>query len=169
MLGTDEEKIACICGVNKPVTGKFMLDCDNCHRWFHGTCVSIPNVESTPKTWCCDDCVIVSALKIQNHSLNKKGTEATEQVFQSLHAQILIFRTFFYIIPALVDAAGYKLLLPNGVSELENTIDKITPTNNRSTALSDDLDEVSATNTVYKQLILNYLSRRCESNDLLSK
>jgi hypothetical protein len=30
---------------------KFMLDCDVCHKWFHGECVGIKNVEETPEKW----------------------------------------------------------------------------------------------------------------------
>lgn len=34
-----EEDARCIC--NKGDFGSFMLDCDDCHKWFHGACVGI--------------------------------------------------------------------------------------------------------------------------------
>ena len=34
-----------------------MLDCDRCHRWFHGPCVGV--VEGMlPENWVCDECQI---------------------------------------------------------------------------------------------------------------
>lgn len=39
-----EEDASCI-GCNKPPQqGGWMLDCDDCHVWFHGACVGMPEV-----------------------------------------------------------------------------------------------------------------------------
>ena len=35
--------------------GSAMLDCDDCHRWFHEACVGIRGNDMT--TWYCDECV----------------------------------------------------------------------------------------------------------------
>ncbi|CAN0292143.1 unnamed protein product, partial [Ectocarpus fasciculatus] len=46
-----EESIRCICGGAGRDTGDggeggvMMLDCDRCHRWFHGHCVGITSQE----------------------------------------------------------------------------------------------------------------------------
>jgi hypothetical protein len=34
-----------------------MLDCDDCHRWFHGECVGI-DPSTTPAIWYCDQCLL---------------------------------------------------------------------------------------------------------------
>jgi len=33
-----QEDAVCLCG-RGAITGTWMLDCDRCHRWFHGSCV----------------------------------------------------------------------------------------------------------------------------------
>jgi len=34
-----------------------MLDCDDCHRWFHGFCVDVDSA-NPPETWYCDNCMV---------------------------------------------------------------------------------------------------------------
>ena len=39
----------------------FMLDCDKCHRWFHGACVGVPAAETElPEVWHCDHCLSIA-------------------------------------------------------------------------------------------------------------
>ncbi|PRP82326.1 hypothetical protein PROFUN_10230 [Planoprotostelium fungivorum] len=57
---TDEER--CICG--QGYGGRFMLDCDKCHFWFHSTCVGIDR-KKIPKTWHCPNC---TGIKIELHN-----------------------------------------------------------------------------------------------------
>lgn len=46
-----EERVRCVCGGAGRGTGEgeeggvMMVDCDRCHRWFHGHCVGIPSQE----------------------------------------------------------------------------------------------------------------------------
>jgi hypothetical protein len=40
---------------------RFMLDCDNCHRWFHGECVGVDQ-DSFTGTWFCDQCLIMQQI-----------------------------------------------------------------------------------------------------------
>ena len=53
----------CFCGraYDPNETATFMLDCDNCHRWFHGTCVGIDLLQS----WLCDHCRLSTAVTDQ--------------------------------------------------------------------------------------------------------
>ena len=57
------ENTSCIC--NRPhITNTFMLDCDRCHKWFHGSCVSVRR-DSIPDSWFCDECNMLSVVKVQ--------------------------------------------------------------------------------------------------------
>ncbi len=51
------ETIRCVCGNNTEMPDKMMLDCDQCHAWFHGRCVGI-TADTLPKRWFCDSCFI---------------------------------------------------------------------------------------------------------------
>lgn len=49
------EVIRCACG--KGYNGEFMLDCDHCHCWFHGSCVGVREAEDgVYDEWLCDAC-----------------------------------------------------------------------------------------------------------------
>lgn len=39
------ESVGCVCGGTAGGHGGMMLDCDRCHRWFHGPCVGISSQE----------------------------------------------------------------------------------------------------------------------------
>eukprot|EP00742_Colponemidia_sp_Colp-10_P010652 GILJ01011719.1.p1 GENE.GILJ01011719.1~~GILJ01011719.1.p1 ORF type:complete len:1804 (-),score=314.35 GILJ01011719.1:286-5187(-) len=56
------EDSQCVCG--KGYGQRFMLDCDTCHRWFHGECVGV-TPDSPPSVWYCDECQIRTALERQ--------------------------------------------------------------------------------------------------------
>lgn len=58
--GEQEEDDRCIC--NQGYNGWFMLDCDNCHRWFHGHCVGVDSF-NIPSIWFCRDCQNIQSLK----------------------------------------------------------------------------------------------------------
>ena len=48
------EVFGCPCGVRQyNETDGYMLDCDLCHRWFHGACMGVP--ESADE-WYSDHC-----------------------------------------------------------------------------------------------------------------
>lgn len=48
-----------------------MLDCDNRHRWFHGTCVGIPVAEEADllQSWLCDHCRLSTAVTDQRQRI----------------------------------------------------------------------------------------------------
>eukprot|EP01006_Ploeotia_vitrea_P017905 TRINITY_DN49142_c0_g1_i1.p1 TRINITY_DN49142_c0_g1~~TRINITY_DN49142_c0_g1_i1.p1 ORF type:complete len:874 (+),score=120.55 TRINITY_DN49142_c0_g1_i1:48-2669(+) len=46
----------CIC--NQPASAdEFMIECENCHKWYHGQCVAVSkDYAKTIDQWICDDC-----------------------------------------------------------------------------------------------------------------
>ncbi|XP_022250009.1 PHD finger protein 3-like isoform X2 [Limulus polyphemus] len=55
----DPERLWCIC--RKPHGGRFMIGCDGCEEWFHGSCVGITRqkgrkMEKDRKEWLCSKC-----------------------------------------------------------------------------------------------------------------
>ncbi len=53
---SSKEVNRCFCGRTNLVD-TFMLDCDRCHNWFHGSCVGIAK-DNLPNTWICDECTM---------------------------------------------------------------------------------------------------------------
>ena len=51
-----KEVNGCFCGREK--SNVFSLDCDRCHRWFHGNCLRIAK-DYTPTHWNCDECKMI--------------------------------------------------------------------------------------------------------------
>ena len=68
---TDEGEVtACVCGVAYDERLGFMLDCDLCHRWFHGACVGVPSDEKDlPEQWYCDQCRLSTAVADQRQRM----------------------------------------------------------------------------------------------------
>ncbi len=52
----DKEINRCFCG-RKNLLDTFMLDCDRCHGWFHGSCIGIAK-DNLPDVWICDECTM---------------------------------------------------------------------------------------------------------------
>lgn len=55
----DPERLWCIC--RKPHNDKFMIECDRCKDWFHGTCVGVTRqqgrlLEKENREWVCPKC-----------------------------------------------------------------------------------------------------------------
>ena len=67
-----EEDTTCICGRSNRID-KFMLDCDRCHKWFHGSCVQIRK-DDIPEFWVCDDCKMLCCVKEQAKFFQYKKT-----------------------------------------------------------------------------------------------
>jgi hypothetical protein len=90
----------CICG--GPSDGSFMLGCDKCDRWFHGSCVQIEkqNIGSISNCWVCPPCSSTTPGAIQNEEKREKqdhvsclddlhdleSTDVTESENVSAHA-----------------------------------------------------------------------------------
>jgi PHD-finger len=51
-----DEVVMCLCNQR---TDEFMLDCDECHCWYHGRCVAVTKeVAEAGVTWVCDRCQV---------------------------------------------------------------------------------------------------------------
>jgi len=64
------EDATCVCG--RGYDGGFMLDCDRCHRWFHGSCVGIEAQEDDlPSEWFCESCQLSRAVTQQRRTISR--------------------------------------------------------------------------------------------------
>lgn len=70
-----EEVNRCFCGRGHLDT--FMVDCDRCHCWFHGSCIGITK-DAVPDEWICDECKLQTAVMDQAKvfSRSKQGSTA---------------------------------------------------------------------------------------------
>ena len=68
---TDEGEVtACLCGQTFSDALGFMLDCDKCHRWFHGSCVGMLAADAElPDHWLCDNCRLSTAVHDQRQRI----------------------------------------------------------------------------------------------------
>lgn len=62
----DPDRLWCIC--KQPHSNRFMICCDKCEDWFHGTCVNITktqgkNMEEKNIKWLCPNCKTGGAIK----------------------------------------------------------------------------------------------------------
>ena len=55
-----KDTIKCYCG-RTGMAGFFMVDCDRCHGWFHGSCVNLSK-DNCPRHWVCDECTLQLAV-----------------------------------------------------------------------------------------------------------
>eukprot|EP00559_Dactyliosolen_fragilissimus_P006500 CAMPEP_0184859868 /NCGR_PEP_ID=MMETSP0580-20130426/4833_1 /TAXON_ID=1118495 /ORGANISM="Dactyliosolen fragilissimus" /LENGTH=1965 /DNA_ID=CAMNT_0027356725 /DNA_START=12 /DNA_END=5909 /DNA_ORIENTATION=+ len=60
----------CVCGRTSLVE-TFMLDCDRCHSWFHGSCMGIAK-DKLPEMWICDACAIQLVIIEQSNFLSRR-------------------------------------------------------------------------------------------------
>lgn len=51
----------------------FWLDCDSCHKWFHGACVGILS-EQVPDAWFCDNCLIRRKIHDRKANIQKNSS-----------------------------------------------------------------------------------------------
>jgi cohesin loading factor subunit SCC2 len=85
-----EEVNRCFCGRGNLDT--FMVDCDRCHSWYHGSCVTITK-DSVPDQWFCDDCKLQTAILDQAKVFGRShdGSEAlTSKDHNHVFRQVLL-------------------------------------------------------------------------------
>lgn len=56
-----KEQDTCFCNQTS-ASDRFLIDCDHCHKWFHGDCVSIEK-SSVPTQWFCETCQVFLKLE----------------------------------------------------------------------------------------------------------
>lgn len=87
------EENKCFCGRTN-LLDTFMLDCDRCHAWFHGSCVDITK-DKLPEVWICDNCkmqmIVIEQTKTITERILRKERASIEKyqldekcVFQQL-------------------------------------------------------------------------------------
>ena len=85
-----EEVNRCFCGRGNLDT--FMVDCDRCHFWYHGSCVTITK-DNVPDQWFCDDCKLQTAILDQSKVFGRShdGLEAlTSKDHNHVFRQVLL-------------------------------------------------------------------------------
>ena len=74
----------CFCGRDSIDT--FMVDCDRCHSWYHGSCIGITK-DTVPDVWLCDDCTLQNAVLEQAQVFARgSDTSAALTTFDHSHA-----------------------------------------------------------------------------------
>jgi len=72
----------CFCG-RTTLTDTFMLDCDRCHCWFHGSCVAIAK-DNLPDIWVCDECtmqlMVLDQMKIFSAKYGREGSTVDQSI-----------------------------------------------------------------------------------------
>lgn len=79
----DPDKLWCIC--RKPHGNRFMISCDKCRDWFHGTCVNVTptrgrKLELTGKPWHCPLCEVVMIDKKKQKQAQQKPKQRKGKV-----------------------------------------------------------------------------------------
>jgi len=86
-LESKNEINGCYCGKEK--SNVFSLDCDRCHRWFHGNCLRIAK-DFTPTTWYCDECkMMLYAMEQLGLNLSIGGTCEEQGIEQDDRVHIM--------------------------------------------------------------------------------
>ncbi|CAL1288413.1 unnamed protein product [Larinioides sclopetarius] len=72
----DPKKLWCIC--RKPHNSRFMIQCDKCEDWFHGSCVGVTKqygrqLEKQKKEWNCPNC------RLKGESSPQKAEKSSKQ------------------------------------------------------------------------------------------
>ena len=66
------DQFRCFCG-REGLVETFMLDCDRCHGWFHGSCIGIPK-DKLPEIWICDECTMQMLVLEQANAITNKSS-----------------------------------------------------------------------------------------------
>lgn len=78
-----EEVNRCFCGRGRDA---FMIDCDRCHSWYHGSCIGITQ-DAVPDAWFCDDCTLQSTVLAQAQVFARgSDTSRSLSTFDHSHA-----------------------------------------------------------------------------------
>ncbi|PIK62821.1 putative CXXC-type zinc finger protein 1 [Apostichopus japonicus] len=74
MTGTDEEVIYCLCRSSDCST--FMIACDICEEWYHGSCVGVEESESSKiKRYACPPCIERDPTNVTIYKDKRQGKE----------------------------------------------------------------------------------------------
>lgn len=79
-----EEVNRCFCG--RDFLNTFMMDCDRCHSWYHGSCIGVTK-DTVPDAWFCDDCTLQTAV-LDQAKVFARGSDTSNSLttFDHSHA-----------------------------------------------------------------------------------
>jgi hypothetical protein len=77
--GEAGEVIGCECQVELDASKAFMLDCDSCHRWFHGICVGVDESDADSVVFMCDQCQVRKQFVLQSERMLKFAADAAAE------------------------------------------------------------------------------------------
>lgn len=80
-----EEVNRCFCG--RGTLDTFMIDCDLCHSWHHGSCIGITK-DTIPDKWYCDDCTLHTTVLDQAKDF-ARGCETSSSLTSFDHSHVL--------------------------------------------------------------------------------
>ena len=80
-----EEINRCFCGRGNLDT--FMVDCDRCHSWHHGSCVGITK-DTVPDSWLCDDCTLQTTV-VEQAKVFARGSRDSDSLTSTDHNHVL--------------------------------------------------------------------------------
>jgi hypothetical protein len=134
-----------------------MIDCDDCHRWFHGECIGI-SAGAPPPNWLCDQCLV-------RHKLDKShsDSQAASQNVEEQSTGVAPVKKPLLLSPKIKKT---KKRTNIDVGEDDNNIDLPADYGmniDQDVAMEDvdasteNIDEALKTN-VSKELVLNYLA-----------
>ena len=81
----EQEVNRCFCGRGNLDT--FMVDCDRCHSWYHGSCVGISK-DTVPDCWFCDDCTLQTTI-LNQAKVFARGGAASKALTSKDHNHVL--------------------------------------------------------------------------------
>jgi cohesin loading factor subunit SCC2 len=84
-LEPEEEVNRCFCGRGNLDT--FMVDCDRCHSWYHGSCIGITK-DTVPDQWFCDECKLQTAI-LDQAKVFKRSNDGTMTLTSKDHNHVL--------------------------------------------------------------------------------
>ncbi|KAF9303124.1 hypothetical protein BGZ74_004319 [Mortierella antarctica] len=82
-MDVDEDQIYCLC---RTAESGMMVECDECHEWYHGTCVRVTKREASSKSnYICPVCNLSIVLRRDNHRPSLGQLAAAYMEGHSLH------------------------------------------------------------------------------------
>lgn len=144
-----EEVNRCFCGRDN--LDLFMVDCDLCHSWYHGSCIGITK-DTVPVSWFCDDCTLQTAVMDQAKVFARGSDKSSDlSTFDHSHSlrQLLLHQMTANSLASSQSAMAREFMIATWVKSItlaKNQQDRVTG--------SFDLDLVRSHGTCYLLMVL---------------
>lgn len=122
-----EEINRCFCGRGNLDT--FMIDCDRCHSWHHGSCVGVSK-DTVPDTWLCDDCTLQTTV-IEQAKVFARGDRSSDSLTSTDHNHVLRQLLLSYLSwtaqssHSQIAESAREFLIASWVKQLESSDDTL--------------------------------------------